>query len=37
MEVNLLDFVEQCRPLTKQAVGKHTGEHASGLEAPFKR
>ncbi len=26
MEVDLLDFVEQCRQLVKQALGKHAGE-----------
>jgi len=26
MEVDLLDFVEQCRRLVKQALGKHAGE-----------
>jgi hypothetical protein len=30
MEVDLLDFVEQCRDLAKQALGKHAGESASG-------
>jgi IS5 family transposase len=30
MEVDLLDFVEQCRHLAKQALGKHAGEPASG-------
>ena len=30
MEVDLLDFVEQCRHLVKQALGKHAGERASG-------
>jgi hypothetical protein len=30
MEVDRLDFVEQCRHLAKQALGKHTGEPASG-------
>ncbi|MDB9281618.1 IS5/IS1182 family transposase, partial [Halorubrum ezzemoulense] len=28
MEVDLLDFVEQCRRLVKQALGKHAGEPA---------
>ena len=30
MEIDLLDFVEQCRHLAKQALGKHAGEPASG-------
>ncbi len=30
MEVDILDFVEQCRYLAKQALGKHAGEPASG-------
>jgi len=30
MEIDILDFVEQCRDLTKQALGKHAGEPASG-------
>ena len=30
MEVDLLDFVERCRHLAKQALGKHAGEPASG-------
>ncbi|GCF16198.1 hypothetical protein Harman_41330 [Haloarcula mannanilytica] len=30
MEVDILDFVEQCRHLAKQALGKHAGEPASG-------
>ena len=30
MKVDLLDFVEQCRHLAKQALGKHAGEPASG-------
>jgi len=30
MEIDLLDFVEQCRDLAKQALGKHAGEPASG-------
>ncbi len=29
-EADLLDFVEQCRHLAKQALGKHAGEPASG-------
>ncbi|TMT81729.1 IS5 family transposase [Haloterrigena sp. H1] len=30
MEIDLLDFIEQCRDLAKQALGKHAGEPASG-------
>ena len=30
MEIDILDFVEQCRDLAKQALGKHAGEPASG-------
>jgi len=30
MEIDILDFVEQCRRLVKQALGKHAGEPASG-------
>jgi IS5 family transposase len=30
MEVNLLNSVEQCRHLVKQALGRHAGELASG-------
>ncbi len=30
MEIDLLDFVEQCRRLVKQALGNHAGELASG-------
>ena len=30
MEIDILDFVEQCRRLAKQALGKHAGEPASG-------
>ena len=30
MEIDLLDFVEHCRRLAKQALGKHAGEPASG-------
>ena len=30
MEVDILDFVEQCRHLAKQALGKYAGEPASG-------
>ncbi|MFD2375640.1 IS5 family transposase [Haloarchaeobius iranensis] len=36
MEVDLLDFVEQCRQLVKQALGKHAGEPASGGFARWK-
>jgi len=36
MEVDLLDFVEQCRRLLKQALGKHAGEPASGGFARWK-
>jgi IS5 family transposase len=36
MEVDLLDFVEQCRRLVKQALGKHAGEPASGGFARWK-
>ena len=30
MEIDLLDFVEQCRQLVKQALGKHASEPDSG-------
>ena len=30
MEIDILDFIEQCRHLAKQALGKHAGEPASG-------
>ncbi|QAU14050.1 IS5 family transposase [Halorubrum sp. BOL3-1] len=30
MEIDILDFIEQCRHLAKQALGKHVGEPASG-------
>jgi len=30
MEVELLDFVRECKQLAKQALGKHAGEPASG-------
>ncbi len=30
MEIDILDFIEQCRDLAKQALGKHAGEPASG-------
>jgi IS5 family transposase len=36
MEVDLLDFVEQCRHLVKQALGRHAGEPASGGFARWK-
>ena len=36
MEVDLLNFVEQCRHLAKQALGKHAGEPASGGFARWK-
>ena len=36
MEVDLLDFVEQCRRLVKQALGKHAGEPAIGGFARWK-
>ncbi|KAB7519434.1 transposase [Halosegnis rubeus] len=36
MEVDLLDFVEQCRQLVKQALGKHAAEPASGGFARWK-
>ncbi|MDB2276316.1 IS5 family transposase [Halorubrum ezzemoulense] len=36
MEVDLLDFVKQCRRLVKQALGKHAGEPASGGFARWK-
>ncbi|OYR48469.1 IS5/IS1182 family transposase [Halorubrum sp. Ea1] len=36
MEVDLLDFAEQCRRLVKQALGKHAGEPASGGFARWK-
>jgi len=36
MEVNLLDFVEQCRQLVKQALRKHAGKPASGGFAHWK-
>jgi hypothetical protein len=36
MEVDILDFVEQCRRLVKQALGKHAGEPASGGFARWK-
>jgi len=30
MEVDILDFVEECQHLAKQALGNHAGEPASG-------
>jgi len=36
MEVALLDFVQECRHLAKQALGKHAGEPASGGFARWK-
>jgi len=36
MEVDLLDFAEQCRRPVKQALGKHAGEPASGGFARWK-
>jgi len=36
MEVDPLDFVEQCRRLVKQALGKHAGEPVSGRFARWK-
>jgi IS5 family transposase len=36
MEIDLLDFIEQCRHLAKQALGKHAGEPASGGFARWK-
>ncbi|WP_254544884.1 IS5 family transposase [Halomarina pelagica] len=30
MEIDLLDFVQKCKRLAKQALGKHAGEPASG-------
>jgi hypothetical protein len=36
MEVDILDFVEECRHLAKQALGKHAGEPASGGFARWK-
>jgi IS5 family transposase len=36
MEIDLLDFVENCRDLAKQALGKHAGEPASGGFARWK-
>ena len=36
MEVDLLEFIEQCRHPAKQALGKHAGEPASGGFARWK-
>jgi len=36
MEVDILDFVEECRHLTKQALGKHAGDPAAGGLARWK-
>jgi len=36
MEIDLLNFVEQCRHLAKQALGKHAGEPVSGGFARWK-
>ena len=36
MEIDLLDFIEKCRHLAKQALGKHAGEPASGGFARWK-
>jgi IS5 family transposase len=36
MEIDILDFVEECRHLAKQALGKHAGEPASGGFARWK-
>ena len=36
MEIDLLDFVEKCCDLAKQALGKHAGEPASGGFARWK-
>ncbi|ELY62735.1 ISH9-type transposase [Natronococcus jeotgali DSM 18795] len=30
MEVDLLDFVQECKRLAKQALGRHAGEPTSG-------
>ena len=30
MEIDILDFIETCRHLAKQALGQHAGEPASG-------
>ena len=36
MEIDFLDFIEQCRRLAKQVLGEHTGEPASGGFARWK-
>jgi hypothetical protein len=36
MEIDILDFIEQCRHLAKQALGKHAGEPASSGFARWK-
>jgi len=36
MEIALLDFVSECKRLTKQALGKHAGEPAAGGFARWK-
>ena len=36
MEIDILDFIEKCRHLAKQALGKHAGEPASGGFARWK-
>lgn len=33
MELDIFDFIEQCRHLAEQALGKHAGEPASGGSA----
>ena len=30
MEIDILDFIEKCRHLVKQALGQHAGEPAAG-------
>ena len=30
MEIDIPGFIEQCRDIAKQALGKHAGEPASG-------
>lgn len=36
MEIDLLNFVEQCRHLAKQALGKHAGDPGAGGFARWK-
>ncbi len=36
MEISLLDFVQECRHLVKQALGKRAGEPAAGGLARWK-